>query len=38
MGPEAGDKGGEVVTEGTPEMIVQNPDSWTGKFLKDYLD
>jgi excinuclease ABC subunit A len=38
MGPEAGDKGGEVVTEGTPEMIVQNPDSWTGKFLKEYLD
>jgi excinuclease ABC subunit A len=38
MGPEAGDKGGEIVAAGTPEKIIQNPDSWTGKYLKEYLD
>jgi excinuclease ABC subunit A len=38
MGPEAGDKGGEIVATGTPEKIVQNTDSWTGKYLKEYLD
>jgi excinuclease ABC subunit A len=38
LGPEAGDKGGEIVAEGTPEEIAQNENSWTGKFLKEYLD
>ncbi len=37
LGPEAGEKGGEVVACGTPEEIIQNPNSWTGKYLKDYL-
>jgi excinuclease ABC subunit A len=37
LGPEAGDKGGMVVAEGTPEEIVENEISWTGKYLKDYL-
>jgi excinuclease ABC subunit A len=38
MGPEAGDKGGEVVASGTPEEIAMNERSWTGKYLKPYLD
>jgi excinuclease ABC subunit A len=38
MGPEAGDKGGEIVVTGTPEIIALNPNSWTGKYLKEYLD
>lgn len=38
LGPEAGEKGGEIVVEGTPEEISANENSWTGKFLKDYLD
>ncbi len=37
MGPEAGEKGGEVIATGTPEEIIEHPDSWTGKYLKDYL-
>jgi len=38
MGPGAGNKGGEIVVAGTPEMVIQNSDSWTGKYLKKYLD
>jgi excinuclease ABC subunit A len=37
LGPEAGDKGGEIVATGTPEEIAQNPVSYTGRFLKNYL-
>ncbi len=38
LGPEAGEKGGEVVATGTPEDIVEVENSWTGKYLKDYLN
>lgn len=38
LGPEAGEKGGEVVAIGTPEEIIKNEHSWTGKYLKHYLD
>ncbi len=38
LGPEGGDKGGEVVAIGTPEQITKNEKSYTGKFLKKYLD
>ncbi len=38
LGPDAGEKGGEIVATGTPEKIVQNPNSWTGKYLKEFLD
>ncbi len=38
LGPEGGDKGGSIVVEGTPEMIINNPKSYTGQFLKKYLD
>ncbi|MCX8035169.1 MAG: ATP-binding cassette domain-containing protein, partial [Candidatus Dojkabacteria bacterium] len=37
LGPEGGDKGGDIVACGTPLQIIQNPNSWTGKYLKDYL-
>ncbi len=38
LGPEAGENGGEIVAAGTPEEIIKNPNSWTGKYLKEYLD
>lgn len=37
MGPEGGDKGGNVVFAGTPEELVKCKDSYTAKFLKDKL-
>jgi len=37
LGPEGGERGGEVVATGTPEEIANNPKSWTGKFLKKIL-
>ena len=37
IGPEGGDKGGTVVAAGTPEEIAENPDSYTGDFLKKML-
>jgi len=37
LGPEAGDKGGRIVVEGTPEDVASCEISYTGKFLKKYL-
>lgn len=37
LGPEGGDRGGTVVAHGTPEQIAENPDSYTGEFLKRIL-
>jgi len=37
LGPEGGDGGGEIIAEGTPSEICKNKNSYTGKFLKDYL-
>jgi excinuclease ABC subunit A len=37
LGPDAGDNGGEIVAEGTPEEVASNKNSWTGKYLKEYL-
>jgi excinuclease ABC subunit A len=37
LGPEGGDKGGEIIAQGTPEEIVRVPKSYTGQFLKPYL-
>ncbi|HAM37413.1 TPA: excinuclease ABC subunit UvrA [Patescibacteria group bacterium] len=37
LGPEGGDKGGYIVAEGTVEDVMKNPKSWTGKYLKEYL-
>lgn len=38
LGPEGGDGGGEIVAVGTPEQICKNDKSYTGKFLKKYLE
>ena len=38
LGPEGGEKGGEVVAVGTPEQIVKNERSYTEQFLKKYLE
>jgi len=38
LGPEGGDKGGQVVAVGTPEEVAKNSASYTGKFLRPYLN
>ena len=38
LGPEGGDNGGEIVATGTPEQIIKNDSSYTGRFLKKYLE
>ncbi|MBF0571607.1 MAG: excinuclease ABC subunit UvrA [Candidatus Omnitrophica bacterium] len=38
LGPDGGDKGGELVFAGTPEDIVRHPTSHTGKYLKQFLN
>lgn len=38
LGPEGGDAGGEIIAVGTPEQICKNDRSYTGKFLKKYLE
>ncbi|NMB83558.1 MAG: ATP-binding cassette domain-containing protein, partial [Ignavibacteria bacterium] len=38
LGPDAGDKGGEIVAVGTPEEIAANEKSFTGEFLKKLLN
>ncbi|MEP7284267.1 MAG: excinuclease ABC subunit UvrA [Chloroflexota bacterium] len=37
VGPEGGDRGGEIIAVGTPEQIAQVPHSYTGQYLADYL-
>ena len=38
MGPEGGDAGGTVIAKGTPEEVAENPDSYTGFYVKKYLN
>lgn len=38
LGPEGGDRGGYIVAEGTPEEVANNPVSYTGQYLKKYLE
>ncbi len=38
LGPEGGDRGGEVVATGTPEEVAANPDSYTGRFLEELVE
>lgn len=38
LGPEGGDRGGELVAAGTPEEVCQVAGSYTGQFLKSYLE
>jgi excinuclease ABC subunit A len=37
LGPEGGDKGGQLVFQGTPEALLENPDSYTARYLKEKL-
>ncbi len=37
LGPDGGDKGGQLVAEGTPEQVAKNPKSYTGQFLAEIL-
>ena len=38
LGPEGGEKGGEIVVMGSPEEIIKNQKSYTSQFLKKYLN
>lgn len=38
LGPEGGDEGGQIVAYGTPEEVAECPKSYTGKYLKPYLN
>ena len=38
IGPEGGDKGGEIVAQGTPKEVSKNEKSYTGMFLKKYFE
>ena len=37
LGPEGGDEGGQVVASGTPEQVAKAPGSYTGKYLKKFM-
>ncbi|MDR0453078.1 MAG: excinuclease ABC subunit UvrA, partial [Treponema sp.] len=37
LGPEGGDKGGSIITTGTPEEVAKHPKSYTGVYLKEML-
>ena len=38
LGPEGGDEGGEIVAEGPPEEVVRSKNSYTGRYLKEFLE
>lgn len=38
IGPEGGDRGGTVIAKGTPEEVAENPASYTGMYVKKYLE
>ena len=38
MGPEGGDRGGTVIARGTPEQMAESPVSYTGRYVKKYLE
>jgi excinuclease ABC subunit A len=38
LGPEGGERGGEIVAQGTPEQVAQAAGSYTGQFLQAYLN
>gem|GEM_PF-4111295 len=37
LGPEGGDRGGELIAEGTPEEVIKVKKSYTGQFLKAHM-
>jgi excinuclease ABC subunit A len=38
MGPDAGPSGGRVVVQGPPELVAAEPQSHTGRYLREVLD
>jgi excinuclease ABC subunit A len=38
LGPGGGENGGLIVAQGTPEDIMKDPDSTTGRFLKEHME
>jgi len=38
LGPEGGDNGGKIIAVGSPEQIIKNEQSYTGKFLKNHIE
>ena len=38
LGPEGGNKGGRLIAEGTPEQVAAAAESYTGQYLRAYLD
>ncbi|MGN1147694.1 MAG: excinuclease ABC subunit UvrA [Lachnospiraceae bacterium] len=38
IGPEGGDGGGTIVAQGTPEEVAENPNSYTGRYIKKMLE
>ena len=38
IGPDGGDRGGTVIAQGTPEEVAQSPVSYTGKYIRKYLE
>lgn len=38
LGPEGGDRGGTILISGTPEEVAACPASYTGQYLKPYLE
>ena len=37
LGPEGGNRGGEILAEGTPEQVMKVKNSYTGKYLKEHM-
>ena len=37
LGPEAGEKGGELICQGTPQKVAAHPTSYTGKYLREVV-
>jgi excinuclease ABC subunit A len=37
LGPEGGDRGGQIIAVGTPEQVAEHPGSHTGRYLKQVL-
>ena len=37
IGPEGGDRGGTIIAAGTPEEVAENPNSYTGHYIKEIL-
>ena len=38
IGPEGGEKGGRIIAKGTPEEVAACPNSYTGQYVKKYLE